>query len=62
MPSPEVAISTLKTNVDATIDFTKQFLPLLSPTGRIIIVSSEMSALERQPKKIQEKLSNPDIK
>lgn len=45
IPSVEVATSTLKTNVTATIDFIKQFLPLLSNKGRVVLVSAALAAL-----------------
>ncbi len=45
LPSLEVASSTLKINVDATIYFIKSFLPLMASSGRIVIVSSFMGNL-----------------
>ena len=48
MPSVDVASSTLKTNVDSTIDFIKLFLPLLSINGRVVVVSSLMGTLDAQ--------------
>lgn len=61
MPSPQIARDTLKTNTDSTIYYVKTFLPLLSPRGRVIIVSSEMASLGRQPKNLQILLNNPSL-
>lgn len=61
IPSVETASNTLKTNVTATIDFVKQFLPILSKDGRVVLVSSFMGALSEQPKKVQELLNDSKI-
>ena len=61
VPSLEVAESTLKTNVDATIDFVKQFQPLLADNGRIIIVSSLMAQLNAHHEDIRKELSESSI-
>ena len=61
IPSFEVAESTLKTNVDATIDFLKQFLAVLGEKGRIIIVSSIMAQLDVHHEKIREELQKNDV-
>ena len=45
MPSAEIAKQTMDTNVISTIDFIKQFLPILSPEGRVVVVSSLMGQL-----------------
>jgi NAD(P)-dependent dehydrogenase (short-subunit alcohol dehydrogenase family) len=51
----------MRTNVDSTINFINQFLPLLSKEGRVVIISSEQASLRVQPKKIASILSNPKI-
>ena len=56
-----MAESTLKTNVDATIDFLKQFLAVLGDKGRIIIVSSIMAQLDVHHEKIREELQKNDV-
>lgn len=61
MPSHQIARDTLKTNTDSTIYYIKEFLPLLSQQGRVIVVSSEMAALGRQPKNLQVLLNNPAL-
>jgi carbonyl reductase 1 len=61
IPSEELASSTLRTNVIATIDFVKQFLPLLAPQGRVLLISSFMGALSAQPTPIRQKLNDPSI-
>ena len=52
IPSEEVARSTLTTNVISTIDFIRQFTPLLQSNGRVVVVSSVMGALTSQPKQL----------
>lgn len=61
MPSPTIAKETLQANTDSTIHWIKMFLPLLAPTGRVIVVSSEMAALSRQPHRWQKMLNNPSL-
>ena len=61
IPSLEVAESTLTTNVDSTIDFVKQFQPLLADNGRIIIVSSLMAQLNVHHESIRKELSEASI-
>ena len=61
MPTVEVAEATLLTNVDATIDFVKQFQPLLSDNGRIVIVSSLFAQLNFHHENIRKELSDPNI-
>lgn len=61
IPSGEVARKTLNTNVTATIDFVKQFLPLLSDDGRIIIVSAILGALKGHTEQFQAKVNNPAL-
>ena len=61
IPSVQVAESTLSTNVDATINFVKQFLPLLLDNGRIIIVSSWMAQLNVHHESIRKELTDPNI-
>ena len=60
-PSVALAEQTMKSNFDSTIDFIKQFLPLLSKDGRIVVVSSAMGALKEQSESIKKKLQNKDI-
>jgi NAD(P)-dependent dehydrogenase (short-subunit alcohol dehydrogenase family) len=55
-PSFAVAEETLKTNFDSTVDFIKQFLPLLAKDGRVVVVSSVMGALKEQGESIRHKL------
>lgn len=61
MPSYDLTLKTMQTNVDSTIDFVNQFRPLLSPTGRVIVVASEMAALKAQPETVQGRLGNPNL-
>lgn len=61
MPTEEIASKTLKTNFDATIDFIKQFLPLLTNEGRVVIVSSLMGALSEHKESIRNKLQDNQI-
>ena len=61
IPSQELAEKTLKTNVDSTIAYINSFLPFLSPTGRIVVIASEMAALNAQTSQMQQKLSNKFI-
>ena len=61
IPSEEVARSTILTNFNSTIYFVKQFLPLLSENGRVVLVSSLFGSLQVQPKAVREKLSNTAI-
>jgi len=44
-PSLETATKTLDINFRFTIDFIKQFLPILSPKGRVVVVSAIMAQL-----------------
>lgn len=57
----DVATGTIKTNVDATIDFVKQFLPLLENTGRIIIVSSIMGRIDVHSEVFRNTLADPNV-
>jgi short-subunit dehydrogenase involved in D-alanine esterification of teichoic acids len=50
IPTPELASKTLHTNVTSTIDYIKQFIPILSSTGRVVIVSAMMGGLKFQKK------------
>lgn len=61
IPTVEVASRTLLTNVTATINFIKQFLPFLSSNGRVVIVSSIMGLLKIQSEPVQKLLTNPKI-
>jgi short-subunit dehydrogenase len=61
IPSVEIAESTLKTNVNATVAFIKQFLPLLSVDGRVVIVSSTMGNLEDQKPSVRKLLEDPSV-
>jgi short-subunit dehydrogenase involved in D-alanine esterification of teichoic acids len=61
IPSVEVASRTLLINVTATISFIKQFLPILSPKGRIVVVSSMMGLLKIQSEPVQKLLANEKI-
>lgn len=47
------------TNYIATIDFNEEMLPLLSDTGRVIMVSSGLSELSNQNPKMQEFFRTP---
>lgn len=48
-------------NVGATIDFIKEFLPLLSPEGRVIVMSSQIAKHSIQPQKMRDFLTNPKV-
>lgn len=61
IPSEELATSTLRTNVTSTIDFIKQFLSVLSPTGRAVAVSSTLGAFNLQTKEFVQRIDNPKI-
>lgn len=61
MPSVELAESTLKTNLDSTIEFIKQFIPNLKEQGRIVIVSSDFGALSFHSESFANRLRNPSI-
>lgn len=61
IPSLKTAQDTLITNVTSTIDFIKQFIPLLTNDGRVVIVSSIMGALNVQPQQLQARITNPAI-
>ena len=45
----------------ATIDFIKTFLPVLSSSGRMIIVSSRAGRLNHQSERIKNALRDPSI-
>lgn len=61
IPSEELATSTLRTNVTSTIDFVKQFISVLTPSGRAVVVSSTLGALTHQSKEFVERIDNPKI-
>lgn len=61
IPSEEVAKSTLFTNVNSTINFIKQFIPLLNKNGRVVVVSSIMGSLDVHHQQFRDRLSNPSI-
>lgn len=61
MPSLEVAKKTLNTNVISTIEFIKQFIPLLSDDGRIVIVSAILGAIKGNSEQFQARVNNPAI-
>lgn len=49
------------TNVNSTIDFIKQFIPILSANGRIVIVSSSMGALSAHSQQFRARVDNSAI-
>lgn len=59
MPSVETADNTLLTNLDSTINFVKEFLPLLDDKGRVIVISSTMGSLLEHSKAYQQKMLDP---
>lgn len=61
IPSPEVAEKTLKTNVVGTIDFIKQFLPVLNSSARIVVVSSYIGSVNTQKPSIRKLIDDPSI-
>lgn len=61
MPTESVARNTLTTNVTSTIDFVKQFLPLLSSNGRVVLVSAALGAINGQPQQLKAKLNDPNL-
>ena len=52
----------MTTNTIGTIELTKQLIPHLTNSCRIIQVSSGLGKLQLHPKKTQEIFSNPDLK
>lgn len=53
IPSIQTADNTLITNLDSTIHFIKEFMPLLDDKGRVIVVSSTMASLLEHSKAYQ---------
>jgi NAD(P)-dependent dehydrogenase (short-subunit alcohol dehydrogenase family) len=51
----------MKTNLEATIDFVKKFLPLLHPQGRLVIVSTIYASFGNQTTHMKKILRNPQI-
>jgi NAD(P)-dependent dehydrogenase (short-subunit alcohol dehydrogenase family) len=61
MPLEESSSRILRTNVVSTIDFIKQFIPLLSETGRVVIVSSNFGGLKFHKQEFISRIDNPLI-
>lgn len=56
-----MAEKTLKTNVIGTIDYIKQFLPLLTDSARIVVVSSYIGSVKTQKPSIRKLIDDPSI-
>jgi carbonyl reductase 1 len=56
-----VAEKTLRTNVTGTIDFIKQFLPLLTEDARVVVVSSYIGSVNTQKPAIRKLIDDPNI-
>ena len=56
-----MAEKTLRTNVVGTIDFIKQFFPLLTPDARIVVVSSYIGSVNTQKPSIRKLIDDPSI-
>ena len=60
-PSVELATDTININLFSTINFVKEFLPILSNNGRVVIVSSVLGNLATLSQPLRTKLLDPNI-
>ena len=61
VPSVPKATEVINVNLNSTIQFIKNFLPILSDKGRVVVVSSYLGQLNQLSEPLRQLLLNPSI-